>query len=214
MWCVPELDDEYIKRMEDLLTLYSRPCDADQPVVCFDEKTVLLRAEKRRTRVDATGARRHDSEYVRRGTANVFCACEPKAGRHFVKVTKRRQKPDFARAVRDIAARYPQAKKIHLVLDNLNTHNESSLVETFGESEGKRLWRRFAVHYTPKHGSWLNQAEIQISVFSRQCLGKRRIGDLATLHASASAWRRRANRARCKIDWRFTVGDARAIFDY
>jgi hypothetical protein len=214
MWCVPELNEEYVERMEDLLELYERLYDQRQPVVCFDEKTVHLRDDARPSRVDGTGAHRRDSEYVRKGTANVFCACEPKAGRHFVKVTAQRRKPDFARALRDVAARYPEAKKIHLVLDNLNTHNESSLIETFGQREGRRLWRRFAVHYTPKHGSWLNQAEIQISVFSRQCLGKRRIGDVATLSAAASAWRTRANRARWGIKWRFTVADAREVFGY
>jgi hypothetical protein len=214
MWCVPALDDEYVERMENLLELYERPCDRRQPVVCFDEKTVHLRDDARPSRVDRNGAHRRDSEYVRKGTANVFCACEPKAGRHFVKVTQQRRKPDFARALRDVAARYPEAKKIHLVLDNLNTHNESSLVETFGEREGRRLWRRFVVHYTPRHGSWLNQAEIQISVLSRQCLGKRRIGDVATLSAAASAWRTRANRARWGINWRFTVADAREVFSY
>ena len=214
MWCVPELDDEYVERMEDLLDLYERPYDRRQPVVCFDEKTVHLRDDARPSHMDRNGAHRRDSEYVRKGTANVFCACEPKAGRHFVKVTHQRRKPDFARALRDVAARYPEAKIIHLVLDNLNTHNESSLVETFGQREGRRLWRRFAVHYTPKHGSWLNQAEIQISVFSRQCLGKRRIGDVAALSAAASAWRTRANRARWRINWRFTVADARDLFGY
>jgi transposase len=214
MWCVPELDEEYRERMEDLLALYGKPHNPDYPVVCFDEKTVQLHIDKRPSSITTDGMRLYDSEYVRNGTANVFCACEPKVGKHFVKVTEHRKKADFAHAMREIAASYPKAKKIHLVLDNLNTHNKTSLVEAFGRRDGGRLWRRFAIHYTPKHGSWLNQAEIQISVFSRQCLGKQRMGDIMSLRKRASAWKRRANRVQWKINWRFTVADAREVFGY
>lgn len=214
MWCIPKLDEEFIERMEDLLRLYARPYNAEEPVVCLDEKPVQCLADKRRPVRVRNGSVRRDYEYVRHGTANVFCAVEPKAGRHFTKPTKNRKKPEIARMIRDIAARYPDVRTIHLVLDNLRGHSCNSLEETFGEQQGRQIWSRFTVHYTPKHGSWLNQAEIEIGVYARQCLAGRRLSSLLELRTETAAWRRRANRKRLKIDWKFTVKDARRKFRY
>ena len=147
---------------------------------------------------------RRDSEYERRGTANVFCGVQPKAGKHFTKVTPTRSSPQFADFLLEIATHYPQAVTIHLILDNLSTHTRKAVVERFGEKEGDWLWNRFTLHYTPKHGSWLNQAEIEISLFSRQCLGQRRIGDRTSLRKETQAWNRRVNRDRVMIQWNFT----------
>ena len=144
----------------------------------------------------------------------MFCAVEPKAGLHLTKATPTRSAAEFAEFVRLIAERYPHAKTIHLVMDNLNTHCRKTLVDRFGEKEGGTLWARFTPHYTPKHGSWLNQAEIEISLFSRQCLGKRRIGDLRSLQRETRAWNRRMNRKRVRIDWTFDRQQARKKFRY
>ncbi len=198
-----------------MLALYERPLDEREPVVCLDEKPVPLRAEVREPLPAAPGrVGRRDSEYERRGTANVFCAVEPKAGRHFTRVTPNRSAPEFAKEIRALLSRYPQARKIHLVLDNLNTHGRKALTDFYGAQQGARLWSRLIPHYTPKHGSWLNQAEIEISLFSRQCLGNRRIGDLPTLRQQARAWNRRANGARLTINWNFNRQAARTLFKY
>ena len=214
MWCVPRLDDEFVARMEDLLRLYAKPLDSREPVVCLDERPIQLLTDARPPHRGADGSLRRDYEYRRRGTANIFCAVEPLAGRHIIKVTKRRAKPDFARCVRDIVRRYPRAKTIHLVMDNLSTHSFRALEETFGRKDAKKLWRRLTVHFTPKHGSWLNQAEVEISMLSNECLGGHRYGDLSTLRSHVAAWRRAANRDRRKIRWGFTVRKARKKFGY
>lgn len=157
---------------------------------------------------------RRDGEYERGGTANLFCGVEPKAGRYFPKVTRDRSSPAFADYLMNIALRYRQADTIHLVMDNLNSHTRKAVVERFGEKAGGWLWNRFTVHYTAKHGSWLNQAEIAISLFSRQCLGRRRIGDRALLRRETQAWSRRMNRHCVPIQWTFTRKKARSRFDY
>jgi hypothetical protein len=158
--------------MEDVLALYERPPSETEPVVCVDEKPVVLHADVRRARPMRPGRiLRRDSEYKRCAAANVFCGIEPKAGRHFTKATPPRSSPEFADYLLEIAASYPQADTIHLVMDNLSSHRRKAIVERFGEKIGGWLWDRFTVHYTPKHGSWLDQAEIEISLFSRQCLG-------------------------------------------
>src|SRR6266404_3903779 len=210
MWCVAELDKEYIARMEDVLAVYQKPLSEQEPVVCVDEKPVVLHQEVRSPVALQPGrVARRDSEYKRCGTANVFCGVEPKAGRHFTKVTANRSSAQFAAYLRSLARHYPQANTIHLVMDNLNSHTRKAVVERYGEKEGGWLWNRFTVHYTPKHGSWLNQAEIAISLFSRQCLGKRRIGDRASLRKETRAWNRRMNRDRVTIQWSFTRKQAR-----
>lgn len=215
MWCVADLDEDYIGRMEDVLEAYERPYDPAHPLVCLDEKPVTLHADVRSPTPAAPGCEaRLDSEYERRGTANVFCAVEPKAGRHFTFVTPDRSGPEFAKALFEIALAYPEAETIHLVMDNLSTHTRKSLTELCGEEFGGEIWNCFTPHYTPKHGSWLNQAEIEISLFSRQCLGRRRIPDLATLRRETAAWNRRVNRDRVRIDWQFDRKAARRKFGY
>jgi transposase len=214
MWCVPELNEEYIERMEDILSLYAKPHDPKEPVVCLDEKSAQCLADSRKTIRVRNGSVRRDYEYVRKGTANLFCAVEPLAGRHFIKVTQRRKGQDFACMLRDLAKRYPKVKTIHLVVDNLSTHFKKSLVDTFGKRDGNRLWARFTVHYTPKHASWLNMAEVEVGLVSSQCLGKRRISSIKELTVEIAAWRRRVNRKRLKIRWGFSVAKARDKFGY
>lgn len=208
MWCVPVLDEQYKTRMYDLLDLYERPYDPRLPVVCIDEKSVELHEEKRAPIRRRSGLRR-DHEYIRRGTANVFMMTEPKGGRHYVRVTQRRTRADFAQCLRWLAKRYQNAVTIHLVMDNLNTHSEKSLIETFGVEKGRQLWARFTVHYTPKHASWLNQAEIAICVLSRCCIGRNRVSTIAALrHQLVSFWSAR-RKQRWTINWRFTTAKAK-----
>jgi len=216
MWCIAEKTPEYVDRMEEVLDLYEKPLDVKEPVVCLDERPVQLLGEVREPIVaDKPGKiLKQDSEYIRCGTANVFCAVEPKKGRHFTKVTPNRKGTEFAMMARDIARAYPRAETIHLVMDNLNTHCEKSLTANLGEKRGQKLWQRFTVHYTPKHGSWLNQAEIEIGLFSRQCLGWDRVSNRGVLGRRAMAWNRRVNRRKLKINWRFTVKDARRTLTY
>lgn len=215
MWCVAELDEAYIKKMEDVLAVYEKPYDPAEPVVCVDEKPVSLHADVRPPSPAKPGKpAKQDNEYERRGTANVFGAVESKAGRHFTAATPDRSGYQFACLVKRIVDHYPQAQTIHLVMDNLNIHGRKSLVTHFGEEKGGSLWDRLTVHYTPKHGSWLNQAEIELSLVSRQCLGSRRIPDLGKLQREIKAWNRKANQKRTKINWRFTRKKARKLFRY
>lgn len=214
MWCIPELTDEFIECMEDVLTLYEKPYDPVEPVVCLDERPTPLRSDVRDVRYRRDESRQRDSEYVRHGVANVFGVVEPKAGRHFTRATRNRKGPAVAKMLQRVADAYPKAKTIHLVVDNASTHSETSLIKTYGPTQGRALWRRFTVHYTPKHGSWLNQAEIELSVYVRQCLGGQRIDTLQMLRRETTAWSRRANRNRLVIDWKFTVQDARRKLRY
>jgi transposase len=215
MWCVAELDEEYIRRMEDILAVYEKPLSEREPVVCIDEKPVVLHADLRPPIPLRPGRElRRDSEYERRGTANTFCGVEPKAGRHFTKATRDRSAPQFADYLLEVAEHYPAADTIHLVMDNLSSHSRKAVVEQYGEEAGGWLWNRFTVHYTPTHGSWLNQAEIEISLFRRQCLGQRRIPSLRDLRREARAWNRRMNREGVTINWQFTRRKARAKFGY
>lgn len=215
MWCVAELNPEYIEKMEDVLAVYEKPYNSVEPVVCLDEKPVSLHADIRPPTPAAPGRMaKRDNEYKRCGTANVFCAVEPKAGRHFTLPTPNRSAPEFAKALEAVVSRYPGTRTIHLVMDNLNIHGRKSLTDYFGQERGAALWNRLTVHYTPKHGSWLNQAEIEISLFSRQCLGKRRIPTLGILRRESCAWNRKVNRLRIKINWQFTRKRARAKFGY
>ena len=157
---------------------------------------------------------RRDSEYKRCGTANIFCAVEPKAGRHFTFPTPDRSAVQFAQVVFKLAMQYPDAETIHLVMDNLNIHRRKSLTDLLGEEVGGEIWNRFTVHHTPTHGSWLNQAEIEIGILSRQCLGNRRIPDLKRLRTEVRAWNRQMNRNRTRINWRFDRKAARRQFGY
>ena len=215
MWSVPELNEEYITRMEDILETYEKPCDPQEPVVCLDEKSVTLHADVRHRSPAAPGREaRQDSEYERCGTANVFFAVEPQAGKHFTFATPDRSAAEFAPVACNLVQNYPDATTIHLVVDNLNIHRRKSLTDYYGETAGNWIWDHFTVHYTPTHGSWLNQAEIEISLFARQCLGKRRIPDLKTLQQETRAWNRRVNRDKVRINWRFDRKTARRKFGY
>jgi len=215
MWCVAELNEDYITRMEDVLETYERPYDVQEPVVCLDEKPVTLHADLRPATPAVPGREaRRDNEYERCGTANVFCAVEPKAGRHFTFPTPDRSAFEFAQVAFKLAIQYSEAETIHLVMDNLNIHRRKSLTDLYGTELGGEIWDRFTVHYTPTHGSWLNQAEIEIGIFSRQCLGTRRIPDLKTLRREARSWNREINRARTKINWKFDRKAARRKFGY
>ena len=215
MWCVPKLNENYIAKMEDVLKVYERPYNAAEPVVCLDEKSFALHEEVRPQSSAVPGREaRQDSEYKRCGTANIFCVVEPKAGRHFTYVTPNRTGLEFAKVICELALQYPEAKTIHLVVDNLNIHRRKSLNDLLGEKAGGEVWGRFTVHYTPVHGSWLNQAEMEIGIYARQCLGKRRIPSLELLDRETRAWNLRMNHLRLKIKWTFTRKAARLKFDY
>ncbi len=205
----PEQNAEFVARMEEVLEVYKRPHDADYPVVCMDETPRQLLAETRVPIAAAPGrCRRVDYEYRRLGVCSIFMASEPLAGWRLTKVSKRRTKTDWAAFVKDISDAYPKAKKITLVMDNLNTHTPGALYETFAPEEARALLERFEFVYTPKHGSWLNVAESEISVMSRQCLN-RRIDTMQETDAEVTAWRERRNGTDAKVNWQFTTQDAR-----
>jgi hypothetical protein len=196
--------------MEDVLELYAEPYDPKRPVVCFDECSKALHGQVADPIPVAPGKpAKEDYEYARNGTANLFVIVEPLAGRRQVTVTDRRTIPDFAGQMKHLCDEmYPGAEVIRVVLDNLNTHALGSLFATYPPDEAWRLARRLEFHYTPKHASWLNMAECELSVLSRQCLG-RRIADKATLTAEVAAWQEPRNRAKVRIEWTFRVADAR-----
>ncbi len=196
--------------MEDVLDLYGEPYDPKRPNVCFDEASKQLVAETRSPIRPKPGRReRFDYEYQRIGTRNLFMMCEPLAGWRHVAMTERRTMVDFAHQMRWLADEaYPEAEKIRVVLDNLNTQRPASLYQAFEPAEARRVLKRLEFHYTPKHGSWLNMAEIEFSVFSKQCLD-RRIGDEEILKREIAALEAQRNQAQATIDWRFSTGDAR-----
>ena len=201
---------EFVACMEDVLDLYAEPYDPERPVVCFDETSKQLLAEKR-SPIPPKPARRerYDYEYQRNGTRNLFMLCEPLAGWRHVAVTERRTMVDFAQQMRWLADEaYPASEKIRVVLDNLNTHKPASLYETFEPKEARRIRKRLEFHYTPKHGSWLNMAEIEFSVLPRRVL-RRRIADEETLSGEIAALEAERNQAGATIDWRFSTVDAR-----
>ncbi len=196
--------------MEDVLDLYEEPYDPRYPTVCFDEKPLVLHAEVRPNVPAQPGQpERIDCEYERRGTANLFFLVEPLAGWRQVSVTTQRTKQDYAQQMRwlvDVA--YPQAEYVRVVQDNLNTHTPGALYEAFAPQEARRILRRLEFHYTPKHASWLNMAEIEIGVFQRSCL-QRRLADEQQVRQQVNALQEERNAKRCTISWRFTTGDAR-----
>ena len=196
--------------MEDVLDVYHREYDERYPVVCMDESPKQLIAHVRDPLPMEPGQpERIDEHYERKGTRNLFVACEPMRGWRHIKVTERRTKIDWAHFIRELVdVHYPQAEKIVLVMDNLNTHKPSSLYEAFEPAEAKRIWDRLEIHYTPKHGSWLNIAECEFSVLSRQCTN-RRIPDEETLANAVAAWEQDRNDRPARVDWRFTTKDAR-----
>ena len=197
--------------MEDVLAVYQRPRDPECPVVCLDETSKQLIAETR-TPIEAKPGRpaRYDYEYRRNGTANLFMLFAPLEGWRHVEVTDQRTAADFARILKELSdTHFPNAPKIVLVQDNLNTHKPASLYEAFPAPEARRLVERFEWHYTPKHGSWLNVAECELSCLTSQCLSDRRIGDLAELQREITAWSERTNAAQRGVDWQFRIENAR-----
>ena len=210
-WCIPKVSGEFVARMEDVLDLYHEEYDPERPVVCFDETSKQLLGDVRPPIEAAPGRMgRYDTEYQRNGTRNLFMFCEPKGGWRRVEVTVRRTAVDFAHRMKWLVDQaYPDATVVRLVLDNLNTHKLGSLYEAFAPSEARRIAKRLEFHHTPVHGSWLNMAEIELSVFSRQCLN-RRIGDEALLRREVAALERERNEAAAIIDWRFSTHDARS----
>lgn len=210
-WVIPpEQNSAFVAAMEDILEVYKRPYDPLRPVVCLDETTKQLVAEVSAPLPMAPGqSERIDYEYERRGTANIFMQVEPLGGKRFADVTEHRCAEDFAEQLRRLAdERYLHAEKIVLVMDNLNTHSPSSLYKASAPEMARRLVEKFEIHYTPKHGSWLDMAEIELSVLSRQCL-TRRIPDKETLLKEVQVWEARRNRFASKIDWQFSMEDAR-----
>jgi hypothetical protein len=206
----PKESAEFVAAMEDVLEVYQRPYDPLRPQVCVDETSKQLTKEIR-TPLPAGPGRpaRVDSEYERNGTANLFMVFEALRGWRHVEVTERRTKIDFAHVIRDLVdVHYPQAETIVLVMDNLNTHKVASLYEAFPPAEARRLIEKLEIHYTPKHGSWLDMAETELGVLSRQCLD-RRLPDRATLTRQVAAWEASRNAAESKVHWRFTTADAR-----
>lgn len=196
--------------MEDVLEVYHRPYDHDFPVVCMDEQPVQLTKETRTPLPREPGKpERFDHEYERKGTACIFMFCEPKAGKRTVSAHEHRTMTDWAHQIKHLLdEQYPNAKKVVLVCDNLNTHKPAALYKTFKPEEARRLLARLEIHHTPKHGSWLNMAEIELAALTRQCLD-RRIPDLATLQSELAAWNTQTNTAATQIDWQFTTATAR-----
>jgi DDE superfamily endonuclease len=201
---------EFVATMEDVLDVYHRPYDPDRPVVCMDECSKQLIGEVREPLPPKPGQiAKYDSEYERRGTANVFLAVEPLAGKRTVRVTDRRTRVDWAQFVRLLLlTMYPDVAKVILVMDNLNTHSIASLYEAFDADTARSLAARLEIHYTPKHGSWLNMAETELSIVSRQCLD-RRIENKDVMEREISIWEMSRNEACARINWQFTTADAR-----
>ena len=210
MWCIPQVGSEFVACMEDVLDLYEVPYDPRRPVVCMDEMPKQLVAETRPALPAAPGqVARYDYEYARKGVRNLWLFFEPLAAQRPTRISLRRTKQDWAYAIRWLVdVRYPEAEVIRLVLDNLNTHVVSSLYETFDPAEANRIRKRLELHYTPKHGSWLNMAEIELSVFSRQaCAGY--IPDEATLQRRVTALEQERNANHSTANWHFTTQHAR-----
>lgn len=210
-WRIPPPQDaRFVSRMEDVLRVYARPPDPAHPLVCFDETRKALRADVVPSQLPAPGRpARYDPEFAREGSANLFLWVAPHAGRRGVSVHRERKARDWAHAMRDLVdVQFPEAARIVLVSDNLNTHDPSALYQTFPPAEAARIWARLELHYTPPHGSWLNMAELELSVLTRQCLD-RRIPDAETLAREVEAWAEDRNRDAVRITWRFDVDAAR-----
>ena len=209
MWCIGALTEEYRERMYDLLDHYARQFRSREPVVCLDEKSKQLLRDTRTPLPIKPGApAKHDYEYVRAGTCNLFVAVEPKGGKRTVAITDHRAKTDFVAFVQHLLKHvYANARRIHLVVDNLNTHFRKCFEEVLGPKKARALLRRVVFHYTPKHASWLNMAEIEIGILDRQCLD-RRLPDRATIITEVAAWQARRNTEHRCIEWSFTRQDA------
>ena len=212
MWCIPPRQNAaFVAAMEDVLEVYSRPYDPKQPVVCMDEQPIELHQDARETITlsETNHTEKVDHEYVRNGTCCGFMFTEPLGGWRRVTIKRQRRKQDWAEQIKELVdVDYPDADKIVLVCDNLNTHNISSLYETFEPAEARRIWERLELHHTPKHGSWLDIAEIELSAFTKGCLG-RRIATMEELQRESTAWYVDRNKRQKGVDWQFSVGDAR-----
>lgn len=205
----PEGNGDFVAAMERVLEVYRRPYNASMPVVCMDETPRQLIRETRTPIPGRPGrTERHDYEYERCGVCNVFMACEPLAGKRMTKTTVHKTKADWAQFIKEIAECYATAERITLVMDNLNTHCPGSLYQVFPPDQAKALWDRFEFVYTPKHGSWLNVAEIELNVMIRQCLA-RRIPSIEVLRTEVLAWQNHRDQLQVKVDWQFTTEDAR-----
>jgi hypothetical protein len=213
MWCVPELDDEYVSRMIDILEVYERPYDSDFPVICFDEKSKQLLSRKRRGSLPKPNKpRREDYEYVRHGTANLFVAVEPKGKNRTITVTKQRKGEDVALMLEKLVTEiYKDAKKLVFIVDNLNVHSESSIRKHLPEKRANAVLEKIEWHFTPKHASWLNMAEIEIGALSRQCL-KRYYPTLQEMEKHVAIWTEKRNTENIGINWKFTAEDAAEKF--
>jgi hypothetical protein len=209
MWCIGALTEEYRHRMYGLLALYARPFNAREPVVCVDEKSLQLIGHSRAPLPMSRGnIAKDDYEYVRNGTSNLFVAVEPKAGQRMVSVTERRGKVDFVEFISSLlGGAYAKARRVHLVLDNLNTHFKKCFEDVLGQRAADKLLRRVEFHYTPKHASWLNMAEIEIGILSRQCLD-RRLANRQILRHEVEQWQLARNATMQTIEWKFTRQDA------
>lgn len=212
MWCIPpDQNASFVAAMEDVLEVYSRPYDPKKPVVCMDEQPIQLLSDSRPTikMSETNHTEKVDHEYVREGTCCAFMFNEPLGGWRRVTINETRKKTDWAEQIKKLVDEdYPDVDKIVLVCDNLNTHNVSSLYEAFKPSEARRIWEKIELHHTPKHGSWLDMAEVELSVFTKQCLS-RRIDTMETLQKEATAWYVERNSRQKGIDWQFTTEDAR-----
>lgn len=213
MWAIPKITPLFEKRMLDLVEIYGRPYDPNYAVVCFDEKSKQLLEDARQSIIVKSGKpAKYDYEYIRHGTVNLFVAVEPKGKKRHVFVTKHRKKKDFAKVVKKLVTKtYKKAKKIILVVDNLNIHSKKTLIAVFGEKEGKKLNKKIEWHYTPKHASWLNQAELEIHSLSTQCL-KRRIPTFQKMQSEVAAWVKHRNRKGIGINWQFDEITAKEKF--
>jgi transposase len=205
----PEQNGSFVANMEMVLDVYKRPFDSKFPVVCMDESPKQLIGETK-TPIPATQGQlaKYDYEYKRCGVCNIFMACEPLSGKRMVKITKRKTKKDWSYFLENIATQYENAEIITLVMDNLNTHTPGSFYETFQPNKAKALWDRFEFVYTPKHGSWLNMAEIELNVLTGQCLN-RRIDNIEDVRKETEAWQEFRNNKNSKVNWQFTAEDAR-----
>ena len=209
MWCIGALTEEYRARMYALLELYARPISKTEPVICIDEKSLQLIGHSREPlAMGSHNPTKQDYEYVRNGTTNLFVAIEPKAGQRIVSVTERRGKIDFVAFIKELLTGvYAKARQVHLVLDNLNTHFRKCFDDVLGKRRATKLLRRVQFHYTPKHASWLNMAEIEIGILSRKCLN-RRIHTRELLESEVDAWQQVRNAEKRTIEWNFTRQDA------
>ena len=209
-WCIPKVGAEFVWRMEDVLDLYAEPLDSKKPVVCFDERPCQLMGDVvAPVPTKPARVRKQDYEYKRKGNCNLFVMVEPLGGWRNVEVTDRRTSIDFAHQMKALVdEHYPRAEVIRIVLDNLSSHTPAALHQAFPPEGARRLTRKLEFHYTPKHGSWLNMAEIEISVLARQCL-RRRIADKDTLRQEIAPWQANRNRQQATIQWNFSTADAR-----